>query len=558
MFLLIFVSFFFVWLIVKEDQKIESLEIAPLDFISTLPETIIHYIFSFLRARDVTSTSVLSKTWHRIWSCYPIVVFHFAYGNVAVEQLQSPDSLGPTMQKDEYLGLMEKSVCRRLEQDFPVQRFQLYTDFPDIKLLSAKMDEWVSMIAQRNAAELALSIDSVTDSVRYYYKVPEYVFIARSLTILSLSGCRFEGSLNIKLPYLKKLSLSHSFFVDKFTFNNILSGCSVIEYVKVSSCRGMDSLIFISGFSHLKTFEFLYSDEVDSIRVDVSNLLTFSFASHLGRWPSSIDLTTSKALKELILSGKNFAVDFAVQPLVSQLPALEVLELRNWTGSRESMISSQSLKKLVFRYCHHLKDIQLDTPNLESFEYCNCDEPFIPINVSNAIQIHLRFALRGDTVNWLVKLQQFLSRLSYTEDLNIIIFRRSANMIIHEKFSEFSFSTLCHFMDPNYICISSRSYTDLLDELFPLAYPKSICVIHSNEKLMKLLSEKVEKLRNDPRLSPKLVGFHSVEVGTSGDTSPLFDAATQVLIKTHSTGLFRPSAIMVEWGQFVRRGVVTF
>lgn len=45
------------------------------DRISSLPQLILHHILSFLRLEHVAQTSVLSKTWKRVWHTYPTICF---------------------------------------------------------------------------------------------------------------------------------------------------------------------------------------------------------------------------------------------------------------------------------------------------------------------------------------------------------------------------------------------------------------------------------------------------------------------------------------------------
>lgn len=540
----------------KREEATAGLDIASLDFISWMPDSIIHHILSFLRARDVTCTAILSRSWNRIWSTHPYVVFHFSYNNYVTKQEQVLDEMDVEKQKHDFLILTGNSICRRLAQEFCVRRFQLYIEFPDIELLTPNMDQWIGIAVKSTVPELALCVDSFSGSKRYFYSVPHSISLAVSLRNLSLSGCRFESSLNIKLPNLQKLSLSHSCFGDKFVFDRILLGCPVIEYVKVSFCKWMDSLLSVRSLPHLKYFEFLYSDEVDGIQIDVSDLHTFSFASSIMNWPRIINLATCKALKELKLSGAGVTSIFLPQALISQLHALEVLEFRNCNGSYGFKISSQRLKKLAFRDCHNLSGAEIDTPNLEFFEYCNCDEPFIPIKASDHIKIHMRFSLVGETVDWVVKLKQFFPKLRCFQDLKFIVYHHSKNMIIHEKLSEISFSSLFHFMHPKCICISSKSYTDILDEVFPSAYPESLFVIYSSSKTIELLSQKMKDLENDPTLLQKLVGF---EVDTSKDAEHATDPATKFFIQAYSNALFKTAAIILNWKKYdVSKHSITF
>lgn len=398
-------------------------------------------------------TSVLSRTLNRIWSTYPFVVFHFTNNNSTTEQEQLPDDLHMGMQKQDFLILIERSIRRRPQGEFYIQRFQLYIHFPDLELLTPNMDQWIGIALERTVPELALCLDCLSGTVRSFYSVPQFVLVAESLKVLSLSGCRFGDGLEIKLPHLRKLSLSRSCFANKFLFHKMLSGCPAIEYVKVSFCKWMDTILSVSSLTHLKYFEFLYSNEVESIKIDVSNLQTFSFASSMGNWPRSIDLVTCTSLKELKLSGVGYTANWFPQPLISQLPSLEVLEFQNCTASEGFRISSQRLKRLAFRNCRKLSVAEIDTPNLEFFEYCCCDDPFIPIKGSDQLQMHLRFSLSGKTVDWLVKLKHFFSKLSHVEDLKFIVYHRYrvclfssySTFVFHSKVFLFLFGMLLSF-----------------------------------------------------------------------------------------------------------------
>lgn len=542
-------------MIVEEgEQGRAGLGIAPLDFISRLPDPIIHHILSYLRARDVTSTAILSRTWNRTWSTYPYLVFHLFYDNSVTEREQVLGDKQIEKRKHDFLILAGNSISRRLQLDFCVQRFQLYIDFPDMELLTPNMDRWIGMAVERTVPQLAVCIDSLSGSDRYFYSVPQSVLLASSLKVLSLSGCRFESRLDIKLPHLQKISLSHSCFTDEFLFHQILSGCPVIEYVKVSFCKWMDTLLSVSSLSHLKYFEFLYCDGVDNVEIDVSDLHTFSFAQSFGNWPRSINLATCNALKELKLSGVGGTADFWHRVLTCQLQALDVLEFQSCHGLESIRISSQGLKRLTFRDCRHFSGAEVDTPNLEFFECCNCDNPFIPINASDDIKIHLRFSLSGKTVDWVAKLKQFLSKLRFYQDLKFIVYHRSKNMIIHEKLSEVKFSSLCHLMHPKCICISSKSYKDLLDELFPSVFPKLLFAVYCSPQMIEILAQKMKDLRKDSTLLHKLVGF---EVVFSKDGTRPSDPATEYFIQAHSTARFEIATVLLNWKYNVHKHTVT-
>ena len=81
------------------------------------------------------------------------------------------------------------------------------------------------------------------------YILPHAVLCAKSLTALTLHECKLESTTccgDINLPSLKKLSLTFV-YVDDQVFQNLVSGCPVIEDMKFGNCRGIKSMksIFI-------------------------------------------------------------------------------------------------------------------------------------------------------------------------------------------------------------------------------------------------------------------------------------------------------------------------
>ncbi|XP_058204369.1 uncharacterized protein LOC131318541 isoform X2 [Rhododendron vialii] len=83
------------------------------DRISQLPEPIIHHILSLLPTEDAVCTNVLSKTWRRIWSTFPVFDFRNA-SSVPCEinlvacskSLRKLSLLSATMTEEEFQNLM--------------------------------------------------------------------------------------------------------------------------------------------------------------------------------------------------------------------------------------------------------------------------------------------------------------------------------------------------------------------------------------------------------------------------------------------------------------------
>ncbi|XP_027174659.1 putative F-box protein At3g58860 [Coffea eugenioides] len=209
---------------------------------SRLPGSMIHHMCSFLYARDVARTSILSKSWYCVSAIYSNITFHFTYEKSKLEDLFErgfPDGRFRQQvqrKKLDFLVQTDKSIRTRLEREANVLRFYLHIDFPNLNLLAPGIDGWISLALKKNIKELVLCVDCL-NRIRSYYNATQFVSLASCLKVLSLGYCTFESNLDIKLPQLQRISLRDSCFAGRSLFERFLCGCPVIEYVKIWFCK---------------------------------------------------------------------------------------------------------------------------------------------------------------------------------------------------------------------------------------------------------------------------------------------------------------------------------
>ena len=81
------------------------------------------------------------------------------------------------------------------------------------------------------------------------YRLPHSVLVAKSVTVLTLPGCRLESTCGaINLPSLKKLSLL-CVYADDQIIQNLFAVCPVIEYKKFDRCSGFECIKLIVQYS---------------------------------------------------------------------------------------------------------------------------------------------------------------------------------------------------------------------------------------------------------------------------------------------------------------------
>lgn len=201
-----------------------------MDSISELPDALLLNILSFLSARDVVATMVLSKRWQPLWKMVPKLIYD----------------------DDSY-------------ESFPrfVDRSLLLHEAPIIETLHFKLGQnsgavdigvWTRTALQRCVRKLIIKTDNCFNST-----AP--VILPRSL----YTGCSMLVRLKvnkvvlvdvtspISFPSLKKLSLKCVKYPGDEFVERLLSSCPVLESLVVKQCLDDNVNIFTIKVPSLKT-----------------------------------------------------------------------------------------------------------------------------------------------------------------------------------------------------------------------------------------------------------------------------------------------------------------
>ncbi|XP_056171730.1 F-box protein At5g03100-like [Syzygium oleosum] len=168
-----------------------------------LPDVIIHHIFSFLPFKDVVKTSVLSNQWRFAWTSTP---------NRSLSPLRGcPPSISGAL-----------SLCTATT----VEKFHLDASMSDL-CTRTELDRWFRFTAVRKVEDASLVFGR-----RWHHDVPRILCGCASLVSLRVSNCTFSSYVTIHWPSLKKLCI-HDVFLDSDGIMKILSGCPVVESLKL-------------------------------------------------------------------------------------------------------------------------------------------------------------------------------------------------------------------------------------------------------------------------------------------------------------------------------------
>ncbi|CAN6885563.1 unnamed protein product [Brassica oleracea var. botrytis] len=206
-----------------DDRKIEGAE----DLISNLPDVILQHILCFVpTTKDAISTSLLSRRWRYVWCEVPSLSLDVgtlttaAWVNEALTRYTAP--------KTKSFHLTIKYVMKNIPY----------------------MDTWIKFAMSHNVENLSLNF------LHYYggYKLPDFFYNSSSVKQLNITSCCYKHTIcTVSWTSLHKLSLRFCTLFDE-SMAKILSGCPVLEYLKLYHC-GELNVLDLSQSPRLRTLE---------------------------------------------------------------------------------------------------------------------------------------------------------------------------------------------------------------------------------------------------------------------------------------------------------------
>ncbi|KAJ4837539.1 hypothetical protein Tsubulata_028089 [Turnera subulata] len=351
--------------------------IAVTDRISMLPDSVLVHILSLLpTTEDVLCMRLMSRTWHRIWSSFPVweyseSLFGLSASNYGVD----PPKV--ERMRELFMGFVHRSLVRQLQPGkFQADKFRLHMTFSHTFQPTSQVDEWMRLVVQIGVTELDLDIDLDLDH-RYahlveHYELPRIVFSAKKLTVLKLrgSGLLLYPDLDVKCwPCLQELCLREA-YIDRGMILKLKVCCPLIKNFALVDCLGLDR-VELAGLMKLRKVQVIdKSRTIMEIEIDALSLETFCYG--YGLESCQLSLTACENLKVLELEncfiGQNVLAD-----LLSAFPALKKLFFHD-NSVHSVTISGQQLEALQLGG-FNLTEATINAPSLQSFKYASLKTP---------------------------------------------------------------------------------------------------------------------------------------------------------------------------------------
>ncbi|PWA72429.1 F-box/RNI-like superfamily protein [Artemisia annua] len=204
------------------------------DYISQLPDCILHHILSFIPSKDVLKTSVLSKRWNNVWTSVSNLDLDDALLYTSVIDCRDPP------EETCFVNFVERVLT--LRGGLSINRFRLscrvYFD-------ASRIYSWVSAAVMHNVQELDLCV-----FVEDPFVLPRSMFCSQTLTSLKLEiNCVLEIPDIICFPRLKTLYLSLIIFPDNDSTQRLLTGCRALEELVILDCEWILKDLTISSLT---------------------------------------------------------------------------------------------------------------------------------------------------------------------------------------------------------------------------------------------------------------------------------------------------------------------
>ncbi|PWA39806.1 F-box domain, Leucine-rich repeat domain, L domain-like protein [Artemisia annua] len=349
------------------------------DWISQLPDSIVHHILSLLDSpKELVRMSVLSNYWFGLTASFPILDFNFSKFKEVIESSGIPFDTDKD-KREIFFKYVEYTISRFCEQIVNAHTVNLITSLVDPTEVDI-IDRCLGLILKKGVKVLVVDTINKETWVSQPQKihVPNILLSASSLTSLTLSGCELPSSVTVyfgKFMSLKYLTLE---FVrlNEEVIKHITTSCPFLEELKVRYCHGFERF-YVSGLPNLKQAEVCFRCEVKRIDIEAPNIRHLVLMDIDESGLPSMNVASCQKLTKLSYSGYPSPTSKGLVDLSTNFPFLETFILDLPYECKSLNLSSHTLRMFELRSECHLDKININTPNLLLFGYKGSSHSFL-------------------------------------------------------------------------------------------------------------------------------------------------------------------------------------
>ncbi|XP_078150083.1 F-box protein At5g03100-like [Carex rostrata] len=324
------------------------------DFISKLPDPILHHILGLLNPKKAVQTCVLSKRWEHLWTFLPSLNFNFHnfrhdYDDDFVDDIA--------------VGRFAKFVNTLLLRRKP---FDL-----DVFCLSCEGMSLFNTLSCEGMIRYAVEHNTRVLHLSFPDSVPPCIYTCTSLEELYLNDNHASSGYTryvkiyssvpiVNLPNLRKLTFYRT-ALNSNNVKNLLSGCTILEFLRLDSCFLVDCVIVHKSLKHLAIVNCLFNKT--QLVISAPNLLSFVYDENF-QPPSNTTLNMpSLASSCLMIRGC-----LMMKYLERMTTNIELLELH----FKRHLLEESTVVPLKLPIFSNLKNLTAVLVTFSCFQMVNC------------------------------------------------------------------------------------------------------------------------------------------------------------------------------------------
>ncbi|KAL7592576.1 hypothetical protein Lser_V15G35342 [Lactuca serriola] len=271
------------------------------DYISNLPDCIVHHILSFMPTKEVVKTSILSTRWKNLWASAPTIDFDdllfcsvsdIDYDDLFVCDRKVHDRRQPDVTS--FMNFIERVLRLRGVSNIIKFRLTCVSSYEESQIQNSQIHSWISDAIMHNVQELDLSLFREDPSM-----IPWSILDRTSLVSLKIRSNYYVTELPscISFPCLKTLHLLSVVFPDDDHAEKLLLGCPVLEELVLShNWMNLNNIVISNSTLKSLTIEDILHFQEDilhfqeplydptsvcKIKIDAENLTYFEYIGFL-------------------------------------------------------------------------------------------------------------------------------------------------------------------------------------------------------------------------------------------------------------------------------------
>ncbi|PWA73682.1 F-box domain, Leucine-rich repeat domain, L domain-like protein [Artemisia annua] len=386
------------------EENSEIIQEDATDWISELPEFIVHHILSLLKSpKELVRMSVLSKNWFALTASFPILDFDFGKLYKVIKKSKTPFDW-ELHTNDCLFKYIEYTTSRFCHQNVTsAHRLNLFPEILEDDTQVDIVDRCLDSVLKKGLKELNIDIELPYAEPFPNYCLPNVLLSASSLTSLKIRCCDFPPSL----------------MVDVVEFNSL----KFLQLVSVTiNEKELKRSLLVALF---------WRKKVEKIDIQAPNLWYLDVWDLERKGAPSMNLASCKKLTSLDYYGdlSRGLADFS-----NNFPFLEDFFWDPIDRCNNLNLTSHSLKKFMLHGQCDLEQIDICAPNLLLFDYKGHSHNPGPL-VRNAYPSKARIECypdeAADTI-WFQKFKRFLDKKSGFKELKLQVHFKTGFIDVEE------------------------------------------------------------------------------------------------------------------------------